>query len=76
VEGEARNQYGEQVTGVAAVVTLYDANGTVIGMDYEDINPTIVDPGATAAFAVEVNASKYEPDQSKVASYKLQVTQD
>jgi len=76
VVGEIRNQYAEQRTFVKAYVTLYDAQGAVIGVDYAYTNPDALNPGQTASFDVEVYFWKYKPDRSRVASHRLQVYDD
>jgi len=76
VVGEIRNQYSERRTFIKAFVTMYDANGQVIGADYSYTNPDELDPGQTASFDTEVYAWKYQPDRDKVASHRLQVYDD
>lgn len=76
VVGEIRNQYAEQRNWVRAFVTMYDAQGQVIGADYAYTNPDELNPGQAASFDVEVYSWKYKPDRSKLASYGLQVYDD
>jgi hypothetical protein len=76
VVGEIRNQYGESRTFVKAFVTLYDANGEVIGADYSYTNPDDLAPGQTASFDTGVYFWKHKPDKSKVARHLLQVYDD
>jgi hypothetical protein len=76
VVGEIRNQHAEQRTFVKAFVTLYDATGQVIGVDYDYTNPYDLNPSQTASFDCEVYFWKYKPDRTKVASHRLQVYDD
>jgi hypothetical protein len=76
VVGEIRNQYAEQRTFVKAFVTMYDAQGKVIGVDYTYTNPDTLNPGQTASFDTDVYFWKYKPDRGKVASHRLQVYDD
>lgn len=76
VVGEIRNQYSEPRNFVQAVVTLYDFEGKVIGVDYTFTNPYDLNPGQTASFDVEVYFWKYKPDRSKVAGHMLQIVDD
>lgn len=76
VAGEIRNQYGEERTFIKAFVTLYDAAGEVIGVDYTYTNPYDLDPGQTASFDCDVYSWKGKPDRDKVESHLLQVYDD
>ncbi|MDX9831102.1 MAG: FxLYD domain-containing protein [Anaerolineae bacterium] len=76
VVGEVRNQYAELRNYVRAFVTMYDAQGQVIGADSSYTNPNELSPGQTASFDAGVYFWKHKPDQSKLASYRLQVYDD
>jgi hypothetical protein len=76
VVGEIRNQYSESRNFIRAVVTIYDAQGKVIGADYTYTNPDNLNPGQTASFDAVVYSWMYMPDRSKIAGHLLQVVDD
>jgi len=76
VAGEIKNQYADKRTYIQAFVTLYDASGEVIGVDYTYTNPYDLDPGQTASFDCDVCFWKGKPDRDKVKSHLLQVYDD
>lgn len=73
VMGKVKNQYDEQCKFIQAYVTLYDANGQVIGTDSSYATPSDLDPGQIAFFDTKIYFWKYKPDTGKVATHRLQV---
>jgi hypothetical protein len=76
VVGEIRNQYSEPRTFVEAFVTMYDAEGKVIGVASNYTNPYDLQPGQTASFKAEAYFWMFKPDRTKVASHALIVIDD
>jgi hypothetical protein len=73
VMGKVKNQYDEGSKFIQAYVTLYDANGEVVGTDSSYATPSELDPGQIAFFDTRIYFWKHKPDTSKVASHRLQV---
>jgi hypothetical protein len=73
VMGKVKNQYDEQCKFIQAYVTLYDANGEVIGTDSSYATPSDLNPGRVAFFDTRIYFWKHKPDAGKVASHRLQV---
>ncbi len=73
VMGKVKNQHDEQSKFIEAFVTLYDADGEVIGVGSSYATPSELEPGQTAFFDTKITFWKHKPDTSKVASHYLQV---
>jgi hypothetical protein len=73
VMGKVKNPYDEECKSIQAYVTLYDANGEVIGTDSSYATPSDLNPGRVAFFDTRIYFWKYKPDVGKVASHRLQV---
>ena len=76
VVGEIHNQHSQKRTFVRAVVTLYNASGQVVGVDYSYTNPDELGPGQTASFDTDVSSWVGRPNRGNIASYSLQVVDD
>ncbi len=70
--GQARNDHGAPVSGVAIIITLYEATGRVIGCGIGWPNDSSLDPGQTSSFKITFYGSRY----ANVASYRIQVDGD
>jgi len=73
VMGKVKNQHDEECEHIQSHVTLYDANGEVIGVESSYATPSDLNPGQVAFFDTRIYFWKYKPDVSKVASHRLQV---
>ena len=76
VVGEVKNPYTHALQFVKVLLTVYDANGQVIGVDYVYTDPTTLSPGQAVAFDVSAYFWKYKPDRSKIHSYSIQAVGD
>ncbi len=73
VMGKVKNQHDEECKYIQACVTLYDADGEVIGVESSYATPSDLNPGRVAFFDTRIYFWKYKPDVSAVASHRLQV---
>jgi hypothetical protein len=54
VEGKITNKGATKARSVAAIVSLYDLEGKIVGAEQAATEPAEVDPGQTATFSVKV----------------------
>ena len=69
ISGQIRNDGSNAAENVRGIATLYDANGKAIGCEYDFVNSTDLNPGATSSFKITFwgeNFSGYD-------DYRLQV---
>ena len=71
VRGVVHNQASEAREYVFIVVTVYNADGEVIGTDFSFAAPSTLQPGQQVTFDVEVYSWAGKPDRSQLALYKV-----
>lgn len=68
VTGEVKNIGSETATEVIVCATFYDSEGTVVGRDTQDVEPTTLSPDQTGTFDITLI---YPEQIEQVASYSL-----
>jgi hypothetical protein len=68
VTGEIKNQGSSNANSVIAITTFYDASGTVVGKEWNDVDPSDLSPNQTGTFDIELI---YPEQAAKVASYTV-----
>jgi hypothetical protein len=71
VTGTVRNQYGVERKSVKVIVTMYDANDDVIGVDWSNAKPSTMPAGSEQSFEVEVAFWVGRPDVAAMARYTV-----